>query len=90
MDRLLRTGDYSDLILVLGGETRKVHKAILYSQSEFFKNACKVSFKEGETGVITLYDDDPELLRLMLSYCYGTEYVAYSYDQLCVSDHIRL
>lgn len=42
VDSLLDTGEHSDLILRCSdGTVFNVHKAIVCSQSQFFRNACK-------------------------------------------------
>lgn len=42
--RIKESGEYSDLTIVAGKVEFKVHRAIVCSQSGFFKVACKKSF----------------------------------------------
>ncbi|KAG9573132.1 hypothetical protein KCU77_g15310, partial [Aureobasidium melanogenum] len=57
---LQESGDYSDLTITCGTDVYKVHKAIICSQSEFFRLACRTrvdpkgDFKEGKTGVVDI------------------------------------
>ncbi|KAK5124983.1 hypothetical protein LTR85_001173 [Meristemomyces frigidus] len=61
--RLFEVGEYSDLTIVCGPRTFKVHKATICPRSEVFWSACrKGCFKEGEENLITLEasSSDPE------------------------------
>ncbi|KAF9768027.1 hypothetical protein IL306_014744 [Fusarium sp. DS 682] len=71
---LLKTGDYSDLVISCGKDRYPVHKAIVCPQSHFFKVACDGKFKEAHTGTIELPDDDPVAVRMMIEYLYHHTY----------------
>lgn len=43
-----------------------VHRAIVCSRSEFFDGAVRNPFRESETGVIDLTEDDPEAVEHMV------------------------
>ncbi|KAK7536871.1 uncharacterized protein J3D65DRAFT_356333 [Phyllosticta citribraziliensis] len=64
--------DHSDLTIHCQDHTFYVHKVVLAGCSDFFTNACRPEsgFKEARTGVVNMEDDDPKLVRLLLSYCY--------------------
>ncbi|KAG9674738.1 hypothetical protein KCU99_g4228, partial [Aureobasidium melanogenum] len=57
---LQESSDYSDLTITCGTDVYRVHKAIVCSQSEFFRLACRTGvdpkgdFKEGKTGVVDI------------------------------------
>ncbi|KAK8205146.1 hypothetical protein IWZ01DRAFT_559744 [Phyllosticta capitalensis] len=62
----------TDLMICSQGERFFVHRLIVCTQSDFFRNACGPNspFQEARTGVVHLDDDHPFLVQLMLSYCY--------------------
>ncbi|KAG9647929.1 hypothetical protein KCU95_g15647, partial [Aureobasidium melanogenum] len=57
-------GDHADLTITCGSDTYKVHKAIVCSQSEFFKLACRKhtdfggEFKEAQSSIIEIPSRD--------------------------------
>ncbi|KAF5556557.1 kelch 4 [Fusarium mexicanum] len=59
LGNLLKTGDYSDFVIICGKARHKVHKAIICLRSDFFKAACTSGFKEAQTGEVELPDDEP-------------------------------
>ncbi|RPA72591.1 POZ domain-containing protein [Ascobolus immersus RN42] len=67
---LLRSGDYSDLVLKCEGEEFKVHKAILCPQSEFFRGCVESGMKESITNEIELVDENVAEVKMMLHYIY--------------------
>ncbi|KAM0082317.1 hypothetical protein ACKRZS_005476 [Fusarium odoratissimum] len=71
---LLKTGDYSDLVISCGKDQYRVHKAIICPRSHFFKAAYDGEFKEAQTGTIYLPDDDPVVVRMMIEYLYHDTY----------------
>ncbi|RKK74649.1 hypothetical protein BFJ69_g8365 [Fusarium oxysporum] len=71
---LLKTGDYSDLVISCGKDQYRVHKAIICPRSHFFKAACDGKFKEAQTGTIDLPDEDPVAVRMMIEYLYHDTY----------------
>ncbi|KAK8176892.1 hypothetical protein IWX90DRAFT_491129 [Phyllosticta citrichinensis] len=54
----------------------KVHKAIVCSQSEFFRLAIKPEngFQEATSNVITLHETDPAVVRAVIQYLYSGSY----------------
>ncbi|KAF2183554.1 hypothetical protein K469DRAFT_582595 [Zopfia rhizophila CBS 207.26] len=73
---LLELGKYSDLTIVCGMKRYSVHRAIICSRSEFFDGACRNPFKESESGVIDLTEDDPEAVEYMVNYFYHLDYLS--------------
>ncbi|KAK6495151.1 hypothetical protein TWF481_003179 [Arthrobotrys musiformis] len=70
---MLESGDYSD-ITVFAGPDRvpfKLHRAVICQTSDFFKAACKHSFKEGNTKEIYLREIDPSTFRWIADWQYG-------------------
>ncbi len=63
---LLEAGKYSDLTIVCGMKRYAVHRAIICSRSGFFDGACSHTFREAETGIIDLSEDDPEAVEHMI------------------------
>ncbi|KAF1994640.1 hypothetical protein P154DRAFT_367263 [Amniculicola lignicola CBS 123094] len=75
---LFECGKYSDLTIVCGTKRYSVHRAIVCSRSEFFDGACRNPFKESESGVIDLTEDDPEAVEHMVNYFYHLDYLSKS------------
>ncbi|KAF4541513.1 BTB/POZ domain containing protein [Lasiodiplodia theobromae] len=74
---MMRKGLYADLtIRCNNGSEHKVHKVVVCSQSRFFHNACKPDspFKEAQTGVIELAEDDPKTVKAMITFMYEEKY----------------
>ncbi|KAL2870157.1 BTB/POZ domain-containing protein [Aspergillus lucknowensis] len=76
MKWLLKTGQYSDMTVTCQGFKFPVHRAILCSQSLFFRAAMDGNFKEAETKTIDFTKDDPETIERVLSYLYTRDYSA--------------
>ncbi|KAF1978712.1 hypothetical protein BU23DRAFT_563623 [Bimuria novae-zelandiae CBS 107.79] len=73
--RLLKSGDYSDLTITCNGKLWKVHKALVCTQSDFFKAAVQFGGKEETNqGIIDLPEDDPVVVGYMIQYLYGPNY----------------
>ncbi len=63
---LLEAGKYSDLTIICGEKRYAVHRAVICSRSGFFDGACSNRFREAETGVIDLSEDDEEAVEHMI------------------------
>lgn len=60
------SGKYSDLSIVTASKSYHVHRALLASRSNFFEGICNLPFRESETGVVNLTEDDPEAVEHMV------------------------
>ncbi|CAA9957051.1 hypothetical protein P3342_000782 [Pyrenophora teres f. teres] len=72
---LFEQGQYSDLTIVCGTKRYQVHRVLLATRSTFFQGACRSGFREAETGVIDLSEDDAEAVEHMMHYFYHMDYL---------------
>ncbi|KAF2264147.1 hypothetical protein CC78DRAFT_247632 [Lojkania enalia] len=75
---LFECGKYSDLTIICGIKRYPVHRAIVCSRSTFFDGACRNLFRESESGIIDLTEDDPEAVEHMVNYLYHLDYLSKS------------
>ena len=68
---LLASGDGSDIALIVGEKTFKVHRNILSSRCEVFKAMLASDMLEQATNLIRITDLDPEVVQEMLTYIYS-------------------
>ncbi|KAK2795846.1 hypothetical protein FQN52_003696 [Onygenales sp. PD_12] len=73
ISRLYKNDRYSDLTIVCGTKTFKVHRCIMCPRSGFFKAACDGRFREATSGVINLHEE-PVLVDKMIQYLYTLKY----------------
>lgn len=64
--RLHLNGKFSDLTITCNYKQWAVHKAIICSRSGFFDGACSHQFREANTGVIDLSEDDEDAVEQMI------------------------
>lgn len=64
--RLHLGGKYSDLTITCNYRQWACHRAIVCSRSGFFDGACSHQFRESQTGVIDLSEDDEEAVEQMI------------------------
>jgi len=73
--RLFLTGNYSDLTIVCGAKRYPVHRALLATRSPFFEGACRNGFREAQSGLVDLSEDDAEAVEHMVHYFYHNDYL---------------
>jgi hypothetical protein len=73
---LFQCGQYSDLTIVCGAKRYQVHRILLATRSTFFEGACRGGFREAESGVIDLSEDDAEAVEHMIHYFYHMDYLS--------------
>ena len=64
--RLHVGGKYSDLTITCNYRQWAVHRAIVCSRSGFFDGACSSTFREAESRIIDLSEDDEEAVNQMI------------------------
>ncbi|KAF2023849.1 hypothetical protein EK21DRAFT_80003, partial [Setomelanomma holmii] len=73
--RSYKNGDFSDLTITCGGLTFKVHIVVVCSSCDFFKRSIRFAVgKEAEEKRIDLPEDDPEMIRRLITYLYVGDY----------------
>ncbi|KAF4485943.1 hypothetical protein CGGC5_v005862 [Colletotrichum fructicola Nara gc5] len=63
---LYETGVYSDLTISSVTKSYSVHRAIVCPRSDFLTRACRSSLKEAADGAISLPDDEPLVIDMMI------------------------
>ncbi|KAK8023908.1 hypothetical protein PG993_011974 [Apiospora rasikravindrae] len=71
--RLFDSGVYTDLKIVCGNDQHQVHKAIVCLRSGRLAQLCS-EIGPNQEATITIPDDDPQTIDLMLQYLYTLEY----------------
>ncbi|KKZ63843.1 hypothetical protein EMCG_01850 [[Emmonsia] crescens] len=75
---LYSSGQYSDLTISSNKKDYRVHRAIVCPRSSFFSTALRGDFKaskiEGHEGTISLQEDDPQVVDIMINYFYHLDY----------------
>ncbi|KAI5356832.1 putative BTB/POZ domain-containing protein [Septoria linicola] len=65
--------DHSDLVIRCKDREWKVHRLVVCSQSEPIDKAVR-DFKEGEDGVYSMKEQDPQVVEALIRYLYTFEY----------------
>ncbi|KAF2104551.1 hypothetical protein NA57DRAFT_51371 [Rhizodiscina lignyota] len=76
LSTLLEAGKYSDLTIKCGARKFAVHRALICSRSGFFDGACSNAFREAQSGIIDLSEDDEEAVEHMVNYFYHLDYLS--------------
>ncbi|KAK6840087.1 hypothetical protein PG987_005953 [Apiospora arundinis] len=73
LKKLFDSGVYTDLKIVCGNDQHQVHKAIVCLRSGRLAQMCS-EIAPNQEATITIPDDDPQTIDLMLQYLYTLEY----------------
>ncbi|KAK7972672.1 hypothetical protein PG996_006887 [Apiospora saccharicola] len=73
LKKLFDSGVYTDLKIVCGNDQHQVHKAIVCLRSGRLAQLCS-EIGPNQEATITIPDDDPQAIDLMLQYLYTLEY----------------
>ena len=68
--KMLKDGIYSDVTLIVGDKTFKVHKHILSLQSDVFKAMFAQDMAENNSGIVKIDHFDAKVIEDMLRYLY--------------------
>nr|OQO30859.1 hypothetical protein B0A51_01482 [Rachicladosporium sp. CCFEE 5018] len=79
-------GRWTDLDVVCGDKTFKVHKVVVCSQSAFFETAVEGMFKEARENKIDLSADGVEAVEVMINYLHFANYTRAA-DTTVGADH---
>ncbi|KAJ5558088.1 BTB/POZ domain protein [Penicillium sp. DV-2018c] len=74
LERILTSGEHSDMTICCGAYKHQVHRLIISTQSDVLVRMCNEKFHEGKTGVNNLPDDDPEAINIMVQHLYKQDY----------------
>ncbi|TLS30361.1 hypothetical protein PpBr36_02306 [Pyricularia pennisetigena] len=70
----LKSGNYSDIIIVCGHDTYYIHKAIMYPRSKYFETVFKADMQENRTSCVNLSDYNPDAIKFIIDFFYFTDY----------------
>ncbi|RTE73911.1 hypothetical protein BHE90_011665 [Fusarium euwallaceae] len=90
LHNLLSSGAYSDMTIRCQGREFKTHRAIVCSQSSFFDKALSSNFKEGESGIVDLPDDDPKTVESFLEFLYTGTFSVDGFDPDTILEAIEV
>lgn len=68
-------GKYADLTITCNYKQWACHKAIVCSRSGFFDGACSSTFREGNSGIIDISEDDEDAVEQMIHFFYYNDYL---------------
>ncbi|KAL8862456.1 MAG: hypothetical protein Q9178_000953 [Gyalolechia marmorata] len=68
------SADFGDFTIACGESHWKVHRIVVCLHSDYFRKACQSVFKEGESGVIQLKEENPVVIAKLIDYFYGFDY----------------
>ncbi|RWS10383.1 BTB/POZ domain-containing protein 9-like isoform X1 [Dinothrombium tinctorium] len=70
IDKLLFSGEFSDVTIEVENERFKAHRVILAARSDFFRCLCYNGMRESNKDVIQLKDISKSTFRILLKYIY--------------------
>ncbi|CAA9957050.1 BTB domain containing protein [Pyrenophora teres f. maculata] len=69
-----KNGDFTDLVISCCGSEFAVHTVIVCSACDFFAKSIQFAGKEANERRIDLQEDDPEMIRRLITYLYLGDY----------------
>ncbi|KIX99569.1 uncharacterized protein Z520_05145 [Fonsecaea multimorphosa CBS 102226] len=75
------SGAFSDLTITCATERFQVHKVVVCSQSSFFNTACSKPWAESEHPTVDLAEDNVEIVKRMIEFCYRTDYADFEVEK---------
>lgn len=98
--KLLDSGDYSDLVLSVGNKEFKVHRGILAARCEYFDAMFGKKFKESKQSSVEIKGIEAGVFNLILSYIYtgqittdsmnSAEKILIAADQLLLQELVQV
>lgn len=73
LERLFKSGDFSDFKFTIGKRKFPVHKAILHSRSPYFKAIFSQGFEENTTNSVPIKEIEADLFAELLEYMYTSK-----------------
>lgn len=73
LERLFKSGDFSDFKFTIGKRKFPVHKAILHSRSPYFKALFSQGFEENTTNSVPIKEIEADLFAELLEYMYTSK-----------------
>lgn len=81
-DRLLRSGEFADCVIIAGGKEIRSHQKIICSQSNVLKQLCEQGLKKYRTIRLEFTDHDLQTVSRVFLYLYTGDYSDESYPNL--------
>ncbi|KAK1971965.1 POZ domain-containing protein [Colletotrichum sublineola] len=86
---LLETGKFSDFTIVCQNTEFRVHKAVLYPQSDYFAALFDSNMEEAQKGVVTFDDIDPKIMKHLIDFFYS-DYHGFEFDHSELKIHVEV
>lgn len=77
----------SDFKIICGNDTYDVHRFVISIHSGYFKRLCEGGFQDATERRVTLHDDPPFAVKLMVDWFYNFDYMASSAETWVLKVH---
>lgn len=85
LNRLFRSGAYSDFKIRVGSLELRVHRIVLAAASEYFEGLFQSQGREAQEGCLVVTEADPHLFRQLIESVYGEHLLISSFqDQVAL------